>query len=827
MLARVLKNPVRFILLVVALLLATTLWSSVVRVSQAGVQSFEEALGLSTDDLPVAVVPVGGRLPLSAIDRCLTALPATVELIAVRRELGVVSSTAGDVPLRLIGVARLNGQPESDSEAAISASTILIAHGAAERLQVQAGQSVSVRFGDNVFRGQVGLLSGQNSSAVALPDSAVVPLTVLSNVAPPAVVDGLYMQFHGQAVLTPRLVDDVRSFLSSCAGSSHSLRVETTTQKMERAESLLAAYRFNVLIMAAMTLLVCGILVCQSISLSLLAVSRELSILKTLGVGSALCMALVMAEGVVAATVAAALGVTVGYPLTLSFTQLFLGTANDIYSVTLLEPTLAEKLASAAAVFASILLLGIGSSALGGLGALRVAPYVGTKREFSFVRPWSRRRVLGAAMVGSTVVAGVALLLVAQPTLLAAYAFIAVLLMGVASVVPAALWTVGRLALWRAVPAAGRLAQGAVAHGGRRYVWGALGSSLALTLMVALSLMVESFRGTLERWAAVRLQGDLFVSSSLSGQAHEARIPESIVHRIVQVPVVAAVIRYYETSGSSGGIAVQLAATDVRAQMRRGAYVIVQGGVDTDRPMAHDAALITEGAARKLALKVGDAVTVDSSTFRVQAVLQEFGTEAPLIVIDQSRFLELYPGHDSKTLTIDLRTRDQLRDVQHEIERQVGTGMVVRDHQTLLSLVRSLFNRTFRVTESVTWIVFVIAVLGLSTSTLQYVWERRREVKTLLVMGARPSLIVYAIVLESALVSAGVLAIGTLGGIAMGWCLTCYINPLSFGWTLSYSLSLHALVLSLVFVVAVIAAVFVCTTLLLPAIRQGTALSNE
>jgi putative ABC transport system permease protein len=782
-----------------------------------------EALGLSAAELPVTVTAVGGRLPMQAMAPCLITAPlAGIEIVMVRRELGVVTSAAKQLPQRLLGVATYGASFKSSGGA-----SLMVSQAVARELQVEPEDTLSVRSGELVLQGKVGVYPERSSVVALMPDAVVVPLALLSAGAPPAVIDAAYLRRGSGAPVSEEELEELRGFLRSCVGPEHPLRIETATQRMERADALLAAYRFNVLVMAGMTLLVCGVLVCQSMSLSLVAVSRELSILRTLGVGSLACLMLTIGEGVVAAVVAAALGITVGYPVTLSFTQLFLGTIGDVYNLSLLAPTALDKVGSAAGVFVSIVLLGVVSSIIGGIGALRIAPNVGTRREFLFVRPCSRRVAGGAAVASAAAVAAAVILLREYPSLFTSYAFITVLLGGTAGAVPAALWLVGRVAVSRVAPAIGRLAQGAVAHGGRRYVWGAIGAALALTLMVALSLMVDSFRSTLERWAVVRLQGDLFVSSALSGQSHETRIPDSLIARIRQVEGVSAVVPYYETVTFISGAAVQLAATDISAQIKRRAYVVVEGQFDRTGALSADGALITEGAARKLALALGDPVSVEGSTFTVRAIVQEFGTEMPLVVVDQSPFLQLYPGHGCKTLTVDVLDSRAIERVQRELERMVGGAMIVRDQQGLLEVVRSLFNRTFRITESVTWIVFVIAVLGLATSTLQYMWERRREVKTLLVLGAAPSLIVLAVVLEAALVSVAVLSIGVCSGVALGWCLTCYINPLSFGWTLSYNPSWQCGMVGIAFITAVLGVVGLCAAVLVPIIQRSAAISSE
>ena len=122
----------------------------------------------------------------------------------------------------------------------------------------------------------------------------------------------------------------------------------------------------------------------------------------------------------------------------------------------------------------------------------------------------------------------------------------------------------------------------------------------------------------------------------------------------------------------------------------------------------------------------------------------------------------------------------------------------------MLTLVETLFNRTFRVTDSVRAIVFVMALLGLLSTTAQYIWERRRELRVAYVIGVTRRVLVTSLTIEVVFV-AGLAAIGgviagiVIAGIIIGWCLTCYINPLVFGWALNFTVSPRPILEALVF----------------------------
>jgi ABC-type antimicrobial peptide transport system permease subunit len=237
--------------------------------------------------------------------------------------------------------------------------------------------------------------------------------------------------------------------------------------------------------------------------------------------------------------------------------------------------------------------------------------------------------------------------------------------------------------------------------------------------------------------------------------------------------------------------------------------------------------IISESAARKLALSVGDSIALDGRRFAIQAIAQEFGTEQPLIVLDIGEFLALYRNHNPKTVTIDLVDKALLESTREALQLLAPEELVIRDHKQLLTLVETLFNKTFRVTESVRWIVFSIAMLGLVSTCAQYLWERRREFKTLCVLGVPRGTLFQSIAIEAASVTSAALCLGLLAGITVGWCLTEYINPLVFGWSLTFSLSWAPVVEAFVFYTFVVLGSVAVSAKLFQVITARVRLADE
>jgi putative ABC transport system permease protein len=242
---------------------------------------------------------------------------------------------------------------------------------------------------------------------------------------------------------------------------------------------------------------------------------------------------------------------------------------------------------------------------------------------------------------------------------------------------------------------------------------------------------------------------------------------------------------------------------NLKTQCVRGVYRFTNGHCLSDNISWRGRALISENAVRKLRLDIGGRVHLEGRDFEVVGVVQEFGTEAPLIVIDQEDFESLYPNHYPDSLTIDLKDPVELEGIKSLLKRQLPATLGIRDQRELFDLVETLFNRTFRVTESVRWIVFVLALLGLVSTGAQYIWERRRELRIAEVIGVAPKTLMLSLVIETTLISAMATFVGVLAGIGIGWCLTDYINPLVFGWSLVFKVSLEPALESAAFLIAV------------------------
>lgn len=807
-------------LLVLSIALATTLWTAVTRVAFSSVESFERSIGLGDERFRLRISARGGRLDARSIARGLRTLPAVSDLVFIKREPGLIAP-AGDasrkgsqIPITVIGL----GGVGSRDVGSVGRSGVAISPGAMRSLGVEIGDLVTLQFGSQTKTVSVERL--RSSEGTEFSQAALISLEYFPN---PETLDEILLAPHSEVVIES-FIADLSVWLSSFAGGEL-LAVESVVAPVERARQVTAAYRFNIFIVAAMSLCVCALLVYQATQLSLLALSREVSILSVLGIsGSELVSALVM-EAALASACGAIVGLVIGYPSTLAITKSLLSTAFDLYGVEFSSLSRTEAVLRAIATIITVTLVGSVSATVATARAISGSVSHGARRERIHIRPVPRRLAIGAPALTSLLLLLALLSLQWRPTVVGTYAAIGLCLVWVAGL------SIGALALstffWSSVSLSRLLARSLLKRSGGVYAFGIIASAVAITLMTSLTCMVGSFRGTLREWSHHRLQGDLFISSAISGDGHESLVGKAVIDGVRSNPEVARVIAYREMRDTVQGGDVVVAGTDIRAQCERRVYQFLAGGCGAIPAGGDSYVLVSESAARKTTLSLGDAVVIRGKSLQVAGIVREFGTEQPLFLTEESLFTRLYNSHGVKTLTIDLHQRADVEGVRRSIERQYREPIVVRNHQELLTLVEEIFNRTFTVTDSVRWVVFILALAGLVSGYLQHTWERRVDLRVLDVHGMSAREWSRMFCTEAFTIVLVPVVTGGIGGALLGYILTEYLNPLVFGWRLRFALGSGFLVESIGFMILSVILMLAGSMFVLRRVRRVVGLRDE
>jgi putative ABC transport system permease protein len=566
-------------------------------------------------------------------------------------------------------------------------------------------------------------------------------------------------------------------------------RVLTPEQRTAEAEGLLAAFRLNLTALSLVSLLVGGFLVYASVRASLARRREELGVLRAIGATRTQVLRLVLAEAAILGAAGTVVGIPLGWLAARANVAAVSGTIRNLY---LLEGIEAVTLGPGLVLLA--VATGVAGAVAGALG-----PAIDASRE-------DPRALLASITIEERVRAGAGRSLVVGLALLAAgiavhaalrnrwapSAF--VLALGVLGAVPLAAPAAIRL-----LARAGRSRRLGVGYGVRT-LGARLGSSavaagalaVAVAMLAGVTVMVGSFRVSVERWLDATLRADVYVTTPSWRRARsDATLAPEVIRRLREAPGLVALDRLRQVQARAAGRRISLSGIDAALPGGERRVELVAG--DPAAAMAAlrgGAVLVSEPLARKAGLAPGGRLAVRSRegevALAIAGVYRDYGTEGGAALVDLSTFERLFgpgapsnaalylaPGADAEAAT--LRLRAALRD--HALQ--------IRSNRTLRAEVLAIFEQTFAVTRLLQVMGLVIAAAGVTLSLLVIARERRAELALYRALGAtRPQL--FAVFLGRGLgIGLAGLALGAAGGAALARVLVDVVNPAFFGWSLA------------------------------------------
>lgn len=567
------------------------------------------------------------------------------------------------------------------------------------------------------------------------------------------------------------------------------LRAASPAETAQRASNVSRAYRVNLTVLALVALFTGAFLVFSIQSLSVAKRLPQFALLGVLGLGPRERLVLVLAESAAIGAVGSLLGLALGTGLAALALRLLGGDLGGGYfpGVT---PSLQFD-AGAALLYAA---LGVAASLVGGWlparQAQRIAPAQALKglgsSDSHAGPPW-----LGPALLLAAVL--LALLPPVAGLPLAAYASVACLLLGGIACVPA-----GVGLLLRAMPSTSHplllLAVERARHQRHTATVAVAGVVASLSLAVALTVMVASFRDSVGQWLDSLLPADLYARAAATGAAGDVVVlPPRLVEDAARLPGV------------------------TRVQTQRVVHVVL----DPQRPAVALVAREIADPARDLPL-VGELRSAPAGLTAVwvsEAMASLYGAEAgsrfelplpsgarvPVFVAGVWRDYARQHGAvalrlaDYRRWSGDERVNDMamwLADGADPLAVQAALRGAAARHgldDALLEFaapgeIRAMslriFDRSFAVTYWLQAVAIAIGLFGIAASFSAQVLARRKEFGLLAHLGLTRAQVLAVVAAEGAAWTAAGALLGLLLGLAVSVVLVHVVNPQSFHWTM-------------------------------------------
>ena len=577
----------------------------------------------------------------------------------------------------------------------------------------------------------------------------------------------------------------------------------------QRVSNLSRAYRVNLTVLALVALFTGAFLVFSVLALSVAKRAQQFALLGVLGLTPRERLRLVLAESLVLGLIGSAAGLALGTALAAFALRVLGGDLGGGYFEGV-APTLHWS-AGAALLYGG---LGVVAALVGGWWPARAAqslPEAQTLKGLGAAPTQGNGHwlalgliALGAVLANLPAIGGIPV---------AAYLSVACLLVGGITALP---WLIALL-YDRAAPLFSKRVLPMLAVERARRMRGTAavavsGVVASLSLAVALTVMVASFRDSVTQWLGVVLPADLYVRATSGGRGGNsgggsstdtATFAPAFVQSLAQLPGVArtGTLRTQPLQLDAARPAVALIARSLEGGAAQSlplvgsALTVPEGqvGIYVSEPMAELYGAKPGTVFAPLSAAMGKA----GASFFVAGVWRDYARQFGAIAMDARDFERLTGERNVSDVALWLAPGASEGAVQAAVRelaaRQEGQGAQGKSSEGSVEIasvgqIRAtslrIFDRSFAVTYWLQAVAIAIGLFGIAASFSAQVLARRKEFGLLAHLGFTRRQVLAVVAGEGAAWTA-IGAVAGLGlGLAVSVVLVKVVNPQSFHWSM-------------------------------------------
>jgi putative ABC transport system permease protein len=574
----------------------------------------------------------------------------------------------------------------------------------------------------------------------------------------------------------------------------------------QRADTMIAAFQFNLSALSAVALIVGLFLIYNTVAISVAARRPEIGMLRAVGAGRRTVLTLFLAE----ASLLAAAGVLVGLPAARWLASLAVtGTAQTVetfYIASVAETSAAALRLGAedvALVITIVVPLALLAAWIPAREASSTPPVEAIRQPGRMPRKtWLRLATGGLTCLGIGWLLSLGHPIGGRPVLgfLAALVFMfggAAFTPWVLQLVSGALLTLSTTVLrWRRTEV--QLATGNLRAALSR-VWVSVAAlGVSLSMMIAIAIMVGSFRETVVYWLGSALSADLAIKPVMqSSSVSEARLSPRACRIVASDPDVLDTVWFSSRQLPYQGRNIRLAITEVKKTLERSRLIFKsQPTFQRDGQAGSTPVLVSESFSLLFNAQVGSDFDLPAPAgtlpCRVAGVYYDYASNQGTVMLDIADYDRHYGASDPRPaaqhLSVYLRPEADVQHVRSRILAALGSNERVycATNQEVRREALRIFESTFAVTYALQLIAILVAGLGVASTLITLIYQRQRDIGLLSLVGATCRQVRRVIVLEAVMLGGASQLIGIGVGTLLAMLLIFVINVQSFGWTIQF-----------------------------------------
>jgi putative ABC transport system permease protein len=606
------------------------------------------------------------------------------------------------------------------------------------------------------------------------------------------------------------------------------LSVQRPQRRGERVEQIMRSYHYNLTALSLIALFVGGFLIYNTLSIAVLRRRESIGTLRALGASRGLILSLVLGEALMLSGVGTVIGLLAGFVLAQSAAHTMGATIQALYT--------GQNLSTLMIDWLLVGWVGLGGLVLGCVGALipacqaaGVPPALATRGQAAF----NQRRLPVVGHHGVEALAGLGLILAGagvycarQPMVngVPVFGYVAAILgvFAIACAVPIVLkhgLTGLAPVLKRFLGVGAQIATLQLRQALGRSALAVASLAIAIGMQLSMTIMIASFRQTVQTWVHQSLKADLFIQPYTSLVSREAgELSPTTISMIQSTKGLAAIDPFLERTIVLNNQLIKLGVGNFDTFLKYGHVSMVDGEPFGEvmkrvvRP-GHRGALVSEVLAVKMGLKKGQTLTLPSPmgplTITIQGIYHDFASDQGYLIISRTVFARYFPlqAGISNSVAVYLQpnvTPEAFREALLERLPQKGALLEMRTHTELREQVLGVFDQTFSITYAMQAIALLVSVLAVCNTLLALVIEHKKELALLRYLGCSLQQIRQLVVTQGFLLVGFGYGAGCVFGYGLALLLVYVINLQAFGWSIAWTWPVSSLVSTFVWLVVAV-----------------------
>jgi putative ABC transport system permease protein len=581
------------------------------------------------------------------------------------------------------------------------------------------------------------------------------------------------------------------------------LQIQNPGNEKKMVDSLLGSFNLNIKALSEVTILVGMFLVYNTLSFLLVRRKVEIGILRSVGVSGKELFFLILFEAFLLGLVGSMIGIGLGLlisrsvlkAVSLTITSLYL----KVYTETISFPLMTGVLALSIGTGVSLL-----AAAFPAWEASQIPPRDNLTRRGEINPP---HRSTSLLLIGAIFLAFSFFLSTLPPyghRPLFGYLSAVFLLLGLALMIPSTLFLLYKTLQLPVLK--NRIVFLKIAGAG--FFQKPLRNGISVTalmvsvaLLISVTLMIDSFRRTLELWFDQTIKADLVIETKEWFQTgSHPLISPGIADPVKQIEGVAAVDLFREDHLFYQNEPFLLTSRDLEIHRERSQYLFTEGVSRQKLQRAIDRmeVLISERFSLQHHLKEGDLLTLDTPSgavpFRIGGIFYDYTTQGGKVVIDRSIYLKYWKDDRVNILAVYLEKEGKFQQGGEAMKKRLKAfldenGLTAISNQEIKTKVMEIFDQTFSITRVLEWITILISLLGVVNMLLANLLDQKREIGILRSIGFSRNQIGLLTLCEALWMTIVASFLGGIGGTALSLILIYVINKQSFFWTIQFDFS--------------------------------------